>query len=629
VIFAGKYTLIEMIGEGGMGSVYLAHQTEPVKRSVAHKLIKGGMDSKAVLARFGAERQALAMMDHPNIARVFDGGTTPSGQPFFVMEFVRGVPITRYCDEHRLSPIARLELFVQVCTAVQHAHQTGIIHRDLKPGNVLVTEVDGRPTPKVIDFGVAKATEQRLTDHSFGDTGAIVGTPAYMSPEQADPSSMDIDTRTDVYALGVMLYELLTGSTPIDAKEFRRGAVLEMLRMVREVEPPRPSTRLSTAQAMPSIAACRDIEPRQLVNWVRGDIDWIVMKGLEEVRDRCYATANGFAADIQRFLANKPVVARPPSRGYRLRKFVRRNRGTVVAASLVLVALVADFPAVPQYCRRLAHSLVSLGNAQRAREDWAEAERHYRDALVIQKKLVDDFPETSSYRSDQADSHWGLAFTLKRAGRPAESEIECRNALDRKEKLAAEFSAEHEFRHEAANLGRELGVLLYDRGRDQAGAKLFPKAIDTLEQLVAEFPSMPIYRSDLSRCRRDFGKVLGYLKKPVDAENQFHKAVAHEEKLVADNPTVLPYQADLGLSYSYFANLLRDGDTPADSLEWYGKAIRTLTAAYERDRQVILTKTALYKCHEDRARALNLLGKHVERSQSGTGRSSLLRRTGC
>ena len=252
-----------------MGTVYRADQTEPVKRQVALKLIKIGMDSRAVLARFDAERQALALMDHPNIARVYDGGTTAAGQPFFVMELVSGVPITEYCDRKRLSVQARLELFVAVCQAVQHAHQKGIIHRDLKPSNVLVTEVDGRPTPKVIDFGVAKATELKLTDLSLAETGAIVGTPAYMSPEQADPSSMDIDTRTDVYALGVILYELLAGSPPIDAKQFRRGAFLEMLRMVREVDPPRPSTKVSTAEALPNIAANRDIEPAQLKRVLR------------------------------------------------------------------------------------------------------------------------------------------------------------------------------------------------------------------------------------------------------------------------------------------------------------------------------------------------------------------------
>ena len=369
-VIAGRYTLLEVLGEGGMGTVYRAGQTQPVKRQVALKLIKVGMDSRAVLARFDAERQALALMDHPNIARVYDGGSTEAGQPFFVMELVSGEPITDYCDRLRLPVRARLELFVAVCQAVQHAHQKGIIHRDLKPSNVMVTEVDGRPTPKVIDFGVAKATEFSLTDQSLADTGAIVGTPTYMSPEQADPSSMDIDTRTDVYALGVILYELLAGSPPIDAKQFKRGAILEMLRMVREVDPPRPSTKVSTSDALPSIAASRDVEPAHLKRALQGDLDWIVMMALEKDRTRRYETANGFAADILRHLAHEPVVAAPPSRAYRLRKFVRKHRGAVIAASLVLVTLLGGLAAVAAVQTvanaRLAESLTRETNANAA-----------------------------------------------------------------------------------------------------------------------------------------------------------------------------------------------------------------------------------------------------------------------
>ncbi len=390
-VIAGRYTLLEVLGEGGMGTVYRADQTEPVKRQVALKLIKIGMDSRAVLARFDAERQALALMDHPNIARVYDGGTTATGQPFFVMELVSGEPITEYCDRHRLSVRARLELFVAVCQAVQHAHQKGIIHRDLKPGNVLVTEVDGRPTPKVIDFGVAKATEFKLTDQSLADTGAIVGTPTYMSPEQADPSSMDIDTRTDVYALGVILYELLAGSPPLDAKQFKRGAILEMLRMVREVDPPRPSTKVSTAEALPSIAASRDIEPAQLKRALQGDLDWIVMKALEKDRTRRYETANGFAADVLRHLAYEPVQAAPPSRAYRLRKFVRKHRGAVIAASLVLLALLAG----------IAGTTWGLIRADRARA--AEAKRvTERDEAL--KKAAERVKERDAANAKRRDS---------------------------------------------------------------------------------------------------------------------------------------------------------------------------------------------------------------------------------
>jgi len=340
-VIAGRYTLREILGEGGMGTVYRAEQSQPVKRPVALKLIKTGMDSRTVLARFDAERQALALMDHPNIARVYDGGVTEANQPFFVMELVRGVPITDYCDQHRLPVQARLELFVAVCQAVQHAHQKGIIHRDIKPSNVMVTEVDGRPTPKVIDFGVAKATEFSLTDQNLSETGAIVGTPTYMSPEQADPSTQDIDTRTDVYALGVILYELLAGAPPLDASQLKRGALLEMLRMVREVDPPKPSTKVSTSEALPSIAANRGTDPVQLRRALRGDLDWIVMKALEKDRTRRYETANGLGTDILRHLASEPVLAAPPSRSYRLRKFVRKHRVGVIAASLVLLLLLA------------------------------------------------------------------------------------------------------------------------------------------------------------------------------------------------------------------------------------------------------------------------------------------------
>jgi serine/threonine protein kinase len=340
-ILAGKYKLVEAIGEGGMGSVFLGQQTKPVKRAVAVKVIKAGMDSRAVLARFEAERQALALMDHPNIAKVLDAGTTDGGRPFFVMELVKGTPITRYCDEHRLTPRQRLELFVPVCQAIQHAHQKGIIHRDIKPSNVLVALYDDRPVPKVIDFGLAKAAGQALTDKTLmTGFGAVVGTPEYMSPEQASLNNLDIDTRSDVYSLGVLLYELLTGTTPVDRQSLGKAALLEILRIVREVEAPRPSAKLSTIDALTSVAANRGTEPARLSRLLKGELDWLVMKALDKDRARRYDTANALSRDIQRYLADEVVEARPPSVGYRVSKFVRRHKGQVIAASLVLLVLV-------------------------------------------------------------------------------------------------------------------------------------------------------------------------------------------------------------------------------------------------------------------------------------------------
>jgi len=338
----GPYKLLEQIGEGGFGIVYMAEQQAPVRRRVALKVLKPGMDSKQVIARFEAERQALALMDHVNIARVIDAGQTSGGRPYFVMDLVKGLPMTDYCDQAQFTPRERLELFVHVCHAVQHAHQKGIIHRDIKPSNVLVTMQDGAPLVKVIDFGIAKALGQQLTDKTlFTGFAQVIGSPLYMSPEQAALSNVDVDTRSDIYSLGVLLYELLTSRTPFDPERLREVGYDEMRRIVREEDPPKPSMRISTlGQAATTVSAQRKSDPKRLSQLCRGELDWIVMKALEKDRNRRYETASALAADVQRYLNDEPVQACPPSAWYRFRKFARRNRGPVLAASLLVLALV-------------------------------------------------------------------------------------------------------------------------------------------------------------------------------------------------------------------------------------------------------------------------------------------------
>jgi serine/threonine protein kinase/tetratricopeptide (TPR) repeat protein len=392
----GPYKLKEQIGEGGMGLVFVAEQHEPVRRKVALKLIKPGMDSRQVIARFEAERQALALMNHANIAKVFDGGETPSGRPYFVMELVKGVPITEYCDQNRLTPRARLELFGQVCAAVQHAHQKGIIHRDIKPSNVIVSSHDGTPVVKVIDFGVAKAIGQQLTDKSvYTHFSQFIGTPLYMSPEQAGQSDLDVDTRTDIYALGVLLYELLSGTTPFDKERLQEASYDEIRRLIREEEPPKPSKRMSTLnqQAGSTISAQRQSSPQQLCVLLRGELDWIVMKALEKDRNHRYESASAFAADVERYLKDEPVQACPPSLRYRFGKFVRKHRRSLLSAAAaavaaILLAVVVGF-SLADRANRLTkteqQARESLAGARTAIEagDLTLAEKRVAEALAV------------------------------------------------------------------------------------------------------------------------------------------------------------------------------------------------------------------------------------------------------
>jgi serine/threonine protein kinase len=340
--YIGRYRVLQLLGEGGCGLVYLAEQQQPVRRQVALKVIKSGMDTRSVIARFEAERQALARMDHPNIAKVLDAGVTARGRSFFVMELVQGSRITAFCDEHHLDSEQRLQLFIQVCHAIQHAHQKGLVHRDIKPSNILVSMQDGEPVPKVIDFGIAKAIEGKLSDGTvFTTYGQFIGTPAYMSPEQAQISGLDVDTRSDIYSLGVLLYELLTGRTPFDQQELVNSGFDEMRRTLREQEPQRPSTMLTSLANtdLTATAKSRCSEPPKLIKSIKGDLDWIVMKALEKDRERRYETANGLAMDVQRFLNQEPILARPPSQLYRLRQLIRRNKVVFASGTIVVLTL--------------------------------------------------------------------------------------------------------------------------------------------------------------------------------------------------------------------------------------------------------------------------------------------------
>ena len=442
----GRYKLLEKVGEGGFGVVYVAEQREPVKRRVALKIIKLGMDTRQVVARFEAERQALALMDHPNIARVLDAGATETGRPFFVMELVRGIKITEYCDQNKLTTNERLNLFIQVCHAIQHAHQKGIVHRDIKPSNILVALHDGVPIPKVIDFGIAKATQGELTDKTvYTQFQQFIGTPAYMSPEQAEMSGLDVDTRSDVYSLGVLLYELLTGRTPFDQQELLQAGLEGMRKMIREVEPVRPSTRVHSLAAddRTTTAVRRQTEAPKLIHLLRGDLDWVVMKSLEKDRTRRYETANGMAMDLRRYLTHEPVVARPPSKLYRFQKTVRRHKLVCTAGLLTTLAL-------------LAGSIVSVLQAVRARQAETQA-RHEKDAATrarqqaeaINRFLTDDLLYQATPDQNAREKQVTMEEVLEKATRK----------LDRDSSLAGHPEIEAKLRFEIGTTFYRLGLL--------------------------------------------------------------------------------------------------------------------------------------------------------------------------
>ena len=598
----GRYKLLERIGEGGFGEVWVAEQREPVKRRVALKIIKLGMDSRQVVARFEAERQALAMMDHANIAKIFDAGVTDNGRPYFVMELVRGIKITEYCDQNQLPTRERLKLFMLVCQAIQHAHQKGIIHRDIKPSNILVTLHDGVPVPKVIDFGIAKATHQELTDKTlFTQFQHFIGTPAYISPEQAEMSGLDIDTRADIYSLGVLLYELLVGRTPFDAKEMMQGGLDALRQIIREKEPLRPSTKLNTlsGDARTTAGKHRQTDVGNLVHQLQGDLDWIVMRCLEKDRTRRYDTANGLAADVQHYLSDEPIVACPPSAGYRLRKFVRRNKGPVLAGGIVLLALVVGIIGTTL-------GLIEAGRqrllVERQRNELAERNRalqaaHEQERLLNERarqaietvmsetaieqltrqkelrpeqkdfldKMIQYYGEsaqeeaaTEEERSRQARAYHRMGRMNQVLGRDKDSENAYRRAVSLFQQLAADFPTRPEFRQELATSLNLLGVLLLATGRltEAESAKIEGLAI--LKQLAADFPNRPEFRQALAGFHQNLGHLLHVTGRLTEAESAQAEALAIRKQLAADFPADPILRRALAMSHNSLGWLFQD-----------------------------------------------------------------------
>jgi serine/threonine protein kinase/tetratricopeptide (TPR) repeat protein len=508
----GPYRLVQPLGEGGMGEVWLAEQLRPVRRQVAIKIVKAGMDTARVVARFEAERQALAVMDHPTIAKVFDGGTTPEGRPYFAMEYVRGEPITSYCDRQRLSVPERLELFIQLCEGVQHAHQKGIIHRDLKPSNVLVTVSEDRPVPRIIDFGIAKATAQPLTDRpDFTEFGGFLGTPEYMSPEQAESTSVDVDTRSDVYSLGVLLYELLVGKLPFDSVELRQAGVDEIRRTIREKDPLRPSTRLTSSGPASTVAAeQRRTQPAKLSTLLRGDLDWITMKALEKDRTRRYQTANALALDVRRHLAHEPVAAGPPSALYRAKKFIRRHRLGVTAVT-AMVALVLTFAGI---------MTVQADRIARERD------RANQEATIA--KQVSDFLVGLFAVSNPSEAR-GATLTAR--------EILDRGALQIEGSLRDQP-------HVQARLQVTIGTVYTGLGMYADAQPLLERALQTQRQLLGEDSPESLTTAN------HLANVYWYQRRYSEAESLYRDIVQRRTNLLGvDHPETMKANFDLASSY--------------------------------------------------------------------------------
>jgi serine/threonine protein kinase/Flp pilus assembly protein TadD len=557
---------MELIGEGGMGLVFVAEQQQPLRRNVALKVIKPGMDSREVVARFEAERQALAIMDHPNIASVFDGGSTSSGRPYFVMELVKGLPITDYCDRHNLTPRDRLELFLSVCKAVQHAHQKGIIHRDLKPSNVLVTLHDAAPVVKVIDFGISKALGQQLTDKTVYTAFAqIVGTPMYMSPEQAGLSGQDVDTRSDIYALGVLLYELLTGTTPFDKERLGRGGYEEMLRIIREEEAIRPSSRISSlGQAAAPLSARRQLEPNELCQMLRRELDWIVMKALEKDRNRRYETANLLAADVQRYLNDEPVLACPPSALYRLRKLTRRHRWSLALAGVGTAALVvisAGSLIAALVLNRALQESAAANERERAAKESAERQRDRADRqFKLAREAVDHFhTEVSQSAEMKARGVEGLRTKLLEGA----AGFYERFTRDEEEDGGVEIEAER-----GRSLMR-LASLLQDVGKNAEAERRYRQAEASARRLADTDAANPEHRKDLAACLDRLGNLYTSLGQKKEAESTLQDACTLRRVMADARPEKADCLKDLAESLNLLGNLYNRSNRHADAEKAY------------------------------------------------------------
>jgi len=571
----GRYSLLTKLGEGGMGSVWAARQTEPVKRDVALKLIRPGMDSASVLARFDQERQALAVMNHPNIAKVFDGGLTPEGRPFFVMELVAGPTLNVFCDQQKLNIRERLVLFVKICQAVQHAHQKGIIHRDLKPANILVTHIDGQPVPKIIDFGVAKAISGKLTDNTLTtQLGNVIGTLEYMAPEQAGTTTEDIDTRADIYSLGVILYELLTGLRPFDAQRLRKAALLEAIRIIKEEDPSKPSTRVSTSESLPSLAALRQMEPKMLTRSIKGDLDLIVMKALEKDRNRRYDTANAFAGDVMHYLTDEPVYARPPSAWYRLSKFARRHRAVVIAAGLIALTLVLGLAGTSW---GYVEALMAEKNALKERD---EKDKARKEAL----KERDDKEKARAEAVAQGKQAVAVATLLESVFEGLNPAGQSATQMSLKEKLQRQLRSagtdlETKYAGEPlvkARLQKAIGISLLGLGDANQAEKVLTAATKT-------YQAQPAMQAEVLETQFQLGLVQ-------QLQGRYAEAVKLLEQVRNERTQLLGKSNDATLmSTQILASLYIDQDKTAESIKLLDEVLAARKEALGEMHELTLT----------------------------------------